>query len=256
MKTYLFRSQCQNEIVVYIDQLSTYLKSNEFKPIGYSKEDLQKIYNSYTCKKNTPLLKKKAPVISTFRQKKCIIGGGSKFVEIIDTNLFKDQFVIGCNCWPLLYPCNWALIADTHLFIPELKRIYNELPNVKVAVNKVKEVPDSLYDRADLVWSAQYDYNFSENFNGKLFLDFSGTAALHLACMFGFKNILLMGIDYTNSENTYWYPKCSTYNNINTDGINKNINAIQEFYNVNIYQANPQAKTCVPILGMDEFIKL
>ena len=146
------------------------------------------------------------------------------------------------------------MIADTHLFILELKRIYNESPRVKVAVNKVKKVPEDIYTRADIVWSAQYDYNFLNKFNGKLFLDFSGTAAIHLACLLGFKNILLVGVDYTNSENINWFNKCGTYNNLNTDGVNKNIDAIQKFYKVKIYQANPNAKTNLPILNIGKFL--
>lgn len=146
------------------------------------------------------------------------------------------------------------LIADTHLFLGELNKIYELEPAVKTAVMRVKTVPDRYYTRSELVWEPEYRQIFTDCYNGKLFLDFSGNAALHLACLMGFKEILLLGVDYTDGENKNWFPRCSTYDNLNTEGVSKNIKAIQEFYGVNIYQANPEAKTDLPIMSLEDFI--
>lgn len=66
MKSFLFKSKCQNEITVYIHQLNVYLESEEFKPIGYSKEELHEIYNNHINKEKCLSIKKK------HRQKKLL----------------------------------------------------------------------------------------------------------------------------------------------------------------------------------------
>lgn len=187
--------------------------------------------------------------------RKCIIGGGSKFVEKVDKSLFIDQFIIGTNCWPLLYPCNWVVIGDTHLFLDELQRIYSEKPNVKVAAMKVKTLPDKHYSKAEIAWEPEYKQDFTDKYEGRLFLDFSGTAAIHLACLLGLKEILLFGVDYTDGENTSWFPHCDSYKNIDATGVNNNMRAIKDYYNVNVYQANANAKTDFPFMEIEDFIK-
>lgn len=269
MRSFLFIDSSGAHVTVYIDQLPEHLKQSRLRPVKYTKDQLYKIYEEYVQSLPTPQIKileakyknkkfDKKPIEGLYKNQNVIIGGGSLFPTTIDNleEKLKDQIVIGCNSWITIYPATWCIIVDSHSAeqnwlkedILDNKEFYLAVSDQELMTEKLRYLADVLFAR-----TGQPDYR--REFKGQLSgLGGVASAAAHLAALMGAKNILLLGIDFTDGRNSDW-PTDGKLASTAVDFTNECL-TLQKKYKVNIYQANPASSMGLEVMGLEDFCKL
>ncbi len=171
---------------------------------------------------------------------KVIIGGASEFTQDFTLADLKGIDCIGVNGFFRSFAPKIILIGDTDQ--PKGRTLAEEAAKKKADLYLSNPFQDKDINKlADFTFTRTNGLSKTID-GGLLWATTSAVPAVQLACILKYTDILLFGVDFTpghNSKLTSNFILSTTEIKINTDLLQK----IANFYNVNLYQANPNANT-------------